>query len=161
MTDTRLLGKYRGIVVDNADPKRLGRIRARVPDAMGDNVTGWALPCAPFGGKSVGLFMIPPTDALVWIEFEQGDPDYPIWTGCFWSDADAPSPTGSADVKILKTQTASLTIDDSQGKSSLVIETTSGLKLVLDSSGIEVTNGQSKIKLSGPTVSINDALEVM
>lgn len=160
MNESRFLGKYRGVVVDNQDPSRLGRVRARVPDALGDNVSGWALPSSPYAGKGVGLFMIPPADALVWIEFEHGDPDFPIWTGCFWSEADVPTPNGSPDVKLLKTDSATLTIDDSKGRSGVTIETTSGLKLVLDSSGIEITNGQSKIKLSGPNVSINDALEV-
>lgn len=159
MSDARLFGKFRGVVVDNRDPSGLGRLRARVPDAVGDNVSGWALPCTPYAGRSLGLFMIPPVDALVWIEFEHGDPDFPIWSGGFWGQGDVPL-NASPDVKLLKTNDATITIDDSPGQSSLKIETSSGLKLVLDSSGIELTNGQGKIKLSGPNVTINDALEV-
>ena len=159
MSLSRLLGKYRGVVVDNRDPSSIGRVRARVPDALGDNVSGWALPCTPYAGRGVGLFLVPPADALIWVEFEHGDPDFPIWSGGFWAQGDAP-PNASPDVKLLKTADASITIDDSPGASSVKIETSSGLKLVLDSSGIEITNGQGKVKLSGPNVTINDVLEV-
>jgi uncharacterized protein involved in type VI secretion and phage assembly len=77
-------GKYRGIVTDNEDPNRLGRIRVHVQDVLGDLESGWALPALPYAGDGVGLYLIPPVDAFVWVEFEHGDPDYPIWTGCFW-----------------------------------------------------------------------------
>ena len=59
--------------------------------------SGWALPAVPYAGDGVGFFMIPPIGASVWIEFEHGDPDYPIWTGCFWADAGpAAGPAGRA-----------------------------------------------------------------
>ena len=68
------------------------RIRAKVPDVMGDLESGWAMPCVPFGGSGMGFFALPKVGAGVWIEFEHGDPDYPIWTGCwFGSMAELPS----------------------------------------------------------------------
>ena len=80
-------GKYRGVVTDNQDPRRIGCIRARVPDVYGDLESGWALPAAPFGGNGMGFFAVPAEGAGVWIEFECGDPDYPIWSGCWWGAA--------------------------------------------------------------------------
>ena len=77
-------GKYRGVVTDVKDPLMLGRIKANVPDVMGDQESGWAMPCMPFGGSSMGFYALPGVGAGVWIEFEQGDPDYPIWSGCWW-----------------------------------------------------------------------------
>jgi len=41
--------------------------------------------------QGVGLFFLPPKGANVWVEFEGGDPDYPIWSGCFWSDGEVPA----------------------------------------------------------------------
>src|SRR4029079_2968068 len=89
---TSFFGKYRGVVTDNNDPLMVGRIRARVPDVTGDADSGWAMPCAPFGGSSTGFFAVPAQGAGVWIEFEHGDPDYPIWAGCWWGTAAGVAP---------------------------------------------------------------------
>jgi uncharacterized protein involved in type VI secretion and phage assembly len=155
-------GKFRGVVSDNRDPDNMGRIRARVPDVFGENESGWALPALPYAGNGVGLFLIPPTNASVWIEFEQGDPEYPIWTGCFWAQGEVPASPAKAEMKVLKTDVATITINDSPGSGGITIETTAGMKIVMDSSSIEVTNGQgASVKLSGNQVSINSgALEV-
>jgi uncharacterized protein involved in type VI secretion and phage assembly len=155
-------GKFRGIVSANNDPDRLGRIRAKVQDVLGDRESGWALPALPYAGDGVGLYLIPPVNAFVWIEFEHGDPDYPIWTGCFWGGRDRlPGSPTSPDVKVLKTESATITIDDKSGKGSVKIET-GNLKIVMDSQGIELSNGSQTVKLSSSNVSINNgALEVM
>ena len=83
---TQFFGKYRGVVTDIQDPLQQGRIRARVPDVLGDNESGWAMPCFPFAGSGMGFFGLPKVGAGVWIEFEHGDPDYPIWSGCWYGD---------------------------------------------------------------------------
>jgi uncharacterized protein involved in type VI secretion and phage assembly len=155
-------GKYRGIVTDNQDKFMQGRVRARVPDIFGENDSGWAMPCSPYGGDGVGLFLIPPKDARVWIEFEHGDPEYPIWSGCFWARGKTPVVPALPDKKVLKTDSAVITLDDTPGAGGITIETAAGMKVVINSKGIEIDNGQNaKIKLSGPKVSINDtALEV-
>ena len=80
----RRFGKYRGLVIDNLDPLQIGRIPAQVPDVLGETPSSWALPCIPAAGSQAGCFIVPPIGSQVWIEFEQGDPDYPIWTGGFW-----------------------------------------------------------------------------
>ena len=155
-------GKFRGVVSDNADPNNLGRIKAKVSDVYGEEESGWAMPAVPYAGKSVGLFLIPPTDALVWIEFEHGDPDYPIWSGCFWADNEVPVSPASADKKVLKTGAGTITLDDTEGSTSITIETTNSLKLKMDQQGIEISNGSQKIMISSSSVSVDDgALEVM
>jgi len=159
---SQFYGKCRGVVSDNGDPNNLGRIRAKVPDVYGDEESGWAIPSVPYAGKSVGLFLIPPTNALVWIEFEHGDPDYPIWSGCFWADGEVPVSPASADKKVLKTGAGTITLDDTQGSTSITIETTNNLKLKMDQQGIEISNGSQKIMISSSSVSVDDgALEVM
>lgn len=156
-------GKYRGVVFDNNDPWKLGRVQAKVEAIFGNDPSGWALPCVPYAGKGVGLFLIPPKDALVWIEFENGDPDYPIWTGCFWADEKVPNivPANPYDpeTKVLKTDIGKIEINDKRGKQSITIEAIINkqtMKIVMNSSGIEINNGKSAtIKLNGKTVSIN------
>ena len=154
-------GKFRGVVVDNNDPNQLGRLTARVPDIFGDETSGWALPATPYAGDGVGLYLIPPVGASVWVEFEHGDPEYPIWSGCFWASGELPALPASPDVKVLKTTAGTITINDTSGSAGITIETADGKKIVMDSGGIEITVGQAVVKLSGPTVSVNSgALEV-
>lgn len=86
--ERRFYGKYRGFVVSNEDPKYLGRVTLRVPSVLGPEVvTGWAMPCAPYGGHgNQGFLCIPEVKAGVWVEFEEGDLEFPIWVGTFWSE---------------------------------------------------------------------------
>ena len=77
-------GKYRGLVVENIDPEQIGRVLVQVPDVLGEIPSSWAMPCVPAAGIQSGCFIVPPIGSQVWVEFEQGDPDYPIWTGGFW-----------------------------------------------------------------------------
>jgi uncharacterized protein involved in type VI secretion and phage assembly len=156
-------GKYRGTVANNVDPLRLGRVQIEVPSVLGSSRLSWAMPCVPYAGAGVGFFFIPPVDAHIWVEFEGGDPDYPVWVGCFWEESgDVPASPQIADVKVLKTDTATVTIVDGPGPASVSIETKTGMKLVLGSQGIEIDNGQgATVKLQSSKVSLNGtALEV-
>lgn len=92
---TRFYGKYRGEVAGNIDPLRRARLSVRVPGVLGD-VPGWALPCVPFAGPGVGFLALPPVGARVWVEFEAGDPDQPIWSGCFWGPDEVPVESAGA-----------------------------------------------------------------
>lgn len=158
---TPFWGKYQGVVSDNRDPLMLGRLRAKVNDVLGDNESGWAKPAVPYAGNGVGLFLIPPNEASVWIEFEHGDPDYPIWSGCFWAQGEVPASPAVPEMKVLKTDSATITLDDTPGAGGITIETSDGKKITMSTTGIEVTDGKWSIKLSPDSVSVNDgALEV-
>ena len=164
-------GKFRGTVSDNNDPLGLGRLRAKVVDVLGSLESGWALPSVPYAGPNVGLFLLPPVGANVWVEFEHGDPDYPIWTGCFWG---VPGATGTSSdfpgnlqpdptkLKVLKTAIGTITLDETDGDGSITIETEDGKKIVMDTTKITIDNGEgATIEMEGPQVSINsDALQV-
>lgn len=95
--ERRYYGKYRGFVVDNDDPEQLGRLKLTVPSVLGDEVvTGWAMPCVPYGGnEGEGFLMVPGVDAGVWVEFEEGDLEFPIWVGTFWS-----KPGGTSELPV-------------------------------------------------------------
>lgn len=164
----RFFGKYRGVVTDNLDPLMIGRVRARVPDVTGSDESGWAMPCAPFGGDGMGFFAVPATGAGVWIEFEHGDPDYPIWSGCWWGAAtEIPPavlvpPPASGKVLIKTKGGHSVLLDDTPGVGGITLETATGQKIKLSALGIEIDNGMgATIKLTGPQASINNgALDV-
>lgn len=166
MNDT-FYGKFRGIVTDNKDPLMIGRVRAKVPDVFGDLESGWAMPCAPFGGNTTGFFAIPAEGAGVWIEFEHGDPDYPIWSGCWWGSAAELPPvllTPPYKKMMIKTEGGnSILLDDTPGTGGITLETSGGQRIVINSTGIEITNGQgASIKMTGLQVLINNgALEVI
>ena len=161
-------GKYKGTVTDNVDLLMLGRIRATIPDILGDKESGWALPCLPYFGKGVGLFLIPPKGASVWMEFQYGNPDYPIWAGGFWDKTtDLPvqsTPPLLPDQKVLKTDSCTITLDDTPGIGGITIESKSGVsaKIEMSMDGIEISCAKGKVKIGPISVSINDsALEVM
>jgi hypothetical protein len=84
----KLFGKYRGKVKNNLDPLGLGRILAEVPAVRMS--LNWCMPCVPYAAGGVGFHAIPPIGTNVWIEFEGGGIDYPIWSGCFWLEGEIP-----------------------------------------------------------------------
>jgi hypothetical protein len=160
-------GKYRGQVENNVDPLLQGRLQVSVPAVLGDGRMSWAMPCVPFAGSSVGLFLLPPVGANVWVEFEAGDSDYPIWSGCFWGTGECPATPAIAQMKLLATDAIKITMSDIPGAGGFTIEVNppavaTPLKVKLDSSGIELSNGSAKVALTPASVSINDgALQVI
>lgn len=160
---TEFFGKYRGKVENNVDTMQLGRIQISVPAVLGEGRMSWAMPCVPYAGSGVGFFAIPPVGANVWVEFERGNQNKPIWSGCFWGDGEVPAQPAAAEMKVLKTDVGTITMNDMQGAGGIKIETTSGMKIEITAQGIEISNGQGAgIKLEGPKVSINDsAFEVV
>ncbi len=79
MSNEKYYGKFRGIVTNNFDLESRGRLMVRIP-GFSDNIV-WAEACVPFL-KLPAEYDIPPVGMDIWVEFEQGDPDYPIWVGC-------------------------------------------------------------------------------
>jgi uncharacterized protein involved in type VI secretion and phage assembly len=162
-TTQRYYGKYRGTVINNIDPMQIGRIQAMVPDVSSLIPTSWAMPCLPVGGLQMGMFTVPPISAGVWIEFEQGNPDYPIWTGCFYGTvADVPTLalTAPAPISAITLQTMlqnGLIISDVPGPTGgILIKSTTGAMIMVNDTGITITNGKGAIiTMIGNIVDIN------
>jgi uncharacterized protein involved in type VI secretion and phage assembly len=166
----RFFGKYRGIVIDNIDPLQTGRLMVRVPDVSNMPPSAWAMPCLPFAGVQNGFYAVPEIGSAVWVEFEQGNPDYPIWVGCFWgSAADVPALAlaGAPGVQQIVIQTVSqntLLISDVPGPSGgILLKSPTGALISVSDAGITISNGQgATILMSGPAVTVNEgALEVI
>ncbi len=159
-------GKYRGFVVDNADPEKRARLRLRVPSVLGDAETGWALPCLPFGGAAAqGLFLVPEVDAQVWVEFEEGDISHPVWTGTFWqADGDPPEEAARDEPTTRLLQTPSghrLQFDDESGEERFLLHHPTDAEIEIDSNGtIALTDaGGAKVTLDAEAgeLTIEDA----
>ncbi len=160
---TRFYGKFRGTVVNNIDPMQMGRIQALVPDVSGVAPTSWAMPCLPGAGINTGVFTVPPIGAGVWVEFEHGDPDYPIWVGGFWgTPAEVPVlaravPPGLAGITIQTTLKNGIVVSDTPGPTGgILIQTTTGAMISVSDVGIVISNGKgATITMTGPTTDIN------
>jgi hypothetical protein len=174
----RYFGKYRGTVVNNIDPEQRGRIQAIVPDVQGITPTTWALPCVPIAGRQQGTFMVPQMGARVWIEFEQGDPDYPIWVGCFWGawpvvpqSALTPPPIPPGQTIVFQTTSQnSVVISDAPsipmlaaapppapvGTGGITLRSATGAMIVVNDNGIYINNGKgATITLVGTVIDFN------
>jgi hypothetical protein len=139
-SDERHFGIYRGIVIDNRDPLRLGRLKLQVPSVLAEEVTGWALPCLPYGGSpQQGVFMVPETGSYVWVEFEAGDVSNPIWVGTFWkSEGDPPTLSAKEEptTRLLQTNSGHiLQFDDEVGQEQIRLHHPAGAELLVDPSG--------------------------
>jgi hypothetical protein len=155
---SRYFGKYRGTVTDNNDPTSRGRLKVKVPAVLTD-LEVWAVPCVPYAGDGVGTYLMPEVGSGVWIEFEGGDPAYPIWAGCFWADDEVPEDEhgtkGEPALKIIRSQQGlmftlddngqTITLSDQNGDNLLTMEVQQGkvkiqatLKVVVEAPQIEL-----------------------
>jgi uncharacterized protein involved in type VI secretion and phage assembly len=160
----RYFGKYRGTVLNNVDPMMIGRIMAIVPDVSSVVPTSWAMPCFPMAGIQTGTIAVPPIGAGVWVEFERGDPDYPVWTGCFFGTAaEMPAlhlltPPGLSAITLQTMLQNGITVTDLPGPTGgIVIKTTTGASLIVNDTGIYIQNGKgASIVMVGPSVTVNN-----
>ena len=162
----RFVGKFRGVVAQNIDPEMRGRLMVIVPDVLGPVPSSWAEPCVPLAGPTgppMGVYLLPPIGAGVWVEFEQGDVDRPIWVGCRWgAQSDVPTlaqaglPTQPNIVLQTLGQNA-LIISDLPGPTGgIMLKSATGSTLIVNDTGIYIQNSQgASIMLTGPTVNVN------
>jgi len=161
-------GKYRGTVVNNVDPLLRGRLLLEVPDVTGLVPSSWAEPCVPLAGPTgppMGVYMVPPIGAGVWVEFERGDPSKPIWVGCRWGLPSDVPPLALAGLPVspnICMQTMGqnmLMLSDmppTPATGGIILKSLTGATLVVNDLGIFIQNGKgASITLMGPAVDIN------
>lgn len=163
MPVTQHYGKYRGMVLNNVDPMQMGRLLVQVPDVSGIATSSWAMPCFPVTGKQMGFWAIPQVGTGVWVEFEQGNVDYPIWSGCWYgSAADVPAlalatqpPLSSFFMQT--TGQVTFQLSDLPGPAGgILMKTATGAMIMVNDVGITISNGKgATIVLAGPSVTIN------
>ncbi len=157
-------GKYRGMVLNNVDPMQQARLQVQVPDVSGLAPATWAMPCVPIAGLQNGMVALPIIGSGVWVEFEQGNPDHPIWVGCFWgSPAEVPAlalatPPATPAITFQTPLQNGFTISDLPGPTGgIMLKSATGATLIVNDTGIYIQNGKgAMITLVGPTVTINN-----
>ena len=164
----RFLGKYQGTVVNNVDPMQRGRLIVEVPDVLGLVPSSWAEACVPLAGPTgppMGIYLVPPIGAGVWVEFEYGEPERPIWVGCRWgaqSDIPTLAKAGNpADPNIIIQSLLqhSVMISDmppTPVTGGIILKSTTNAMIVVNDSGIYLDNGKgASIMMVGPNITIN------
>ena len=164
----QFFGKYRATVLQNIDPEQRGRLQLNIPDVLGPIPSTWAEASVPLAGPSgppMGVYMVPPIGAGVWVEFEHGDPNLPVWTGCRWGAQSDIPPFARAGIPaspniVLQTLGQhTLMISDappSPATGGIVLKSATGAMLVINDSGIYIQNGKgASITLLGPTIDFN------
>jgi hypothetical protein len=128
----------------------------------------------------MGVFFVPPIGAGVYVEFEQGDPDYPVWVGCRWgapSDVPLAARAGNpADPNIIiqSLLQQAIVISDlppsvpptvmppTPPTGGITLRSTTGASIVVNDAGVFISNGKgATIMMVGPTVTINNGALVV
>ncbi|HJV61273.1 MAG TPA: phage baseplate assembly protein V [Albitalea sp.] len=164
----RFYGVYEATVTVNVDPMLRGRLQLIVPDVHSFIPTTWAEPCAPLAGPSgppMGVYMVPPPGTGVWVMFQHGDPDKPVWMGCrFGLPSDVPplalvGNPADPNICIQSLLQHTLMISDmppSPVTGGIILKSTTGAMIVVNDSGIYISNGKgAMITMVGPTIDFN------
>ena len=167
--EQKYYGKYRGVVLNNVDPLQMGRLMVQVPDVTGLAPSSWAMPCVPIAGIQNGMVALPIIGSGVWVEFEQGDPDYPIWTGCYWGTAaEIPAlaltvPPAVPGITFQTPLQNGITINDVPGPTGgIMLKSATGATIIVNDTGIYIQNGKgASLIMTGPTVTINNGALVI
>jgi uncharacterized protein involved in type VI secretion and phage assembly len=157
-------GKHRGLVINNVDPLQKARLLVQVPDVLGLGTSSWAMPCVPIAGMQMGVYVVPLVGSGVWVEFEAGDPDRPIWTGGFWGmAAEVPALAlaglpGSPNIVFQTMGQNTIVISDLAGPTGgIMLKSPAGASIIVNDTGIYIQNGKgASINLAGPSVNINN-----
>ncbi len=140
-------GKYRGTVTNNVDPLQIGRVQVSVPAVLGQGTLSWAMPCVPLAGVQTGIYAVPTVGSKVWVEFEGGDSDYPIYAGGFWGPGETPALAlagvpASPSIVLQTSGQNSISISDAPGTGGILLMSASGASILINETGIVITNGQ-------------------
>jgi cytoskeletal protein CcmA (bactofilin family) len=153
-------GKYKGKVLSTEDPTMSGKLLCSVA-ALPAMLLNWATPCVPYAGMGQGLFAVPEEGSDVWIEFEGGDPEKPIWSGGFWEPGLEPimpeiSPEMPELVNVLRSKFCSLVLNDTPGDGGLSLNAAGPVAEVpvlvnLNSLGFSVVVGELSLTMNPET----------
>lgn len=162
------IGKYAATVINNQDPMLRGRLTLMIPDVLGAVPSTWAEACTPLAGPTgppMGAYLVPPVGAGVWVEFQHGDPNLPIWVGCRWGAAADVPPLArvgnplSPNIVFQSAGQHTMMVSDAPptpATGGLVLKSAGGAMIVVNDSGIYISNGRgAMITMIGTVIDFN------
>jgi len=143
-TAARVSGVVVGVVTNNQDPEKMGRVKVKFPWLNDTDESNWARVATMMAGQDRGTWFLPEVDDEVLVAFEHGDVQFPYVVGSLWNGKDTP-PRDNADGKnnerVIKSRAGhELIFGDEDGKEKVEIKTKAGHQLLLDD-----TSGSEKI----------------
>jgi hypothetical protein len=158
---------YPGKVEDTNDPEQRGRIKISLPSILreGEVLENWCDPAGmPFAGAGVGQFMPPYVGEIVDVFFENGDINFPRYTGGYWAQGELPQDfiSGYGDQGpqvrgwVFKSGQKIL-VDETQGSEKITVSQPDGSSVVLNSGTITITTTQDTKVVASGKVSIQSS----
>lgn len=174
-TGTRMYGIVIGVVTNNQDPDKLGRVKLRFPWLSVSEESHWARTAVAMGGKDRGTYFLPEVDDEVLVAFEHGDLRFPCVLGGLWNGKDTP-PADNADgknnVRLIKSRSGhviklndedgkeTIEIVDKTGKNSIVIDTAKNTLTIACDQDIVLSAAQGSIKLEAQKIELKSSAEI-
>ena len=172
--ESRVGGVVVGVVTNNQDPEKMGRVKVRFPWLSDADESNWARVASPMAGKDRGLFLLPEVDDEVLVAFEHGDLRFPYVVGSLWNGSDAPPAVngdGKNNVRVIKSRSGhvvrltdedgkeKIEIVDKSGKNSIVIDTAENTLTVTADKDIVLKAPNGSIKLDAQKVEVKTSAD--
>ncbi len=164
--DSRINGVVVGVVTDNKDPDKLGRVKVKIPRLSADDESNWARVISFMGGKQMGGFFLPEVNDEVLVAFEYGDINIPYVIGSLWNGKDTPPLTnddGKNNFRIIKSRSGHvIRLDDTDGQEKIeIVDKSENNKIIIDTKEKKISiNSDKDIEISAPngkvTIKAND-----
>ncbi|MGB9927643.1 MAG: phage baseplate assembly protein V [Methanosarcina sp.] len=174
-TKNGINGVVVGIVTNNKDPEKLGRVKVKYPWLSEKEESNWARIASPMAGIERGIFVLPDVDDEVLMVFEHGDINRPYIVGSLWNGKDKPPETnsdGKNNIKIIKSRTGhTIKIDDTEGEEKIeIVDKTEGNKITIDSANnkisivsggdIDLLASDGKITIDATEIEIKSSIKI-
>jgi uncharacterized protein involved in type VI secretion and phage assembly len=135
----KVYGVVVGVVTNNQDPEKLGRVKLRFPWLSDTDESNWARVATMMAGQDRGTWFLPEVDDEVLVAFEHGSVEFPYVIGSLWSGKDTPprdNSDGKNNERVIKSRAGhELIFGDESGKEKVEIKTKAGHQLLLDDTG--------------------------
>jgi uncharacterized protein involved in type VI secretion and phage assembly len=142
----KVYGVVVGVVTNNQDPEKMGRVKLQFPWLNQTDESNWARVATMMTGKDRGTWFLPEVGDEVLVAFEHGDVQFPYVVGSLWNGVDTPprdNADGQNNERVIRSRSGhELIFGDEGGKEKVEIKTKAGHQILLDDA-----SGSEKITL--------------